>query len=93
MPLVVRLADLSTGHFPFAARPNIEASPNVFANNKGVHRVGDAWAVHCAPVCHGGVQATGSPNVFANNKPVARVGDAISCGDVNATGSPNVIAN
>jgi uncharacterized Zn-binding protein involved in type VI secretion len=47
MPAVVRLGDMSTGHSCFPPRPNTEASPNVFVNGKGVHRVGDAWAIHC----------------------------------------------
>ncbi len=94
MPAIVRLADLSTGHDCFPSRPNDQGSPNVFANNIPVHRVGDHWVTHCCgPVCHDAAQATGSPNVFVNNKPVARIGDTISCGDHNATGSPNVFAN
>jgi len=94
MPSIVRLADKSTGHGCWPARPNDSASTNVFANNKGIHRVGDHWIVHCCgPACHDGNQATGSPNVFVNNKPVARIGDSISCLDFNAEGSPNVFAN
>lgn len=93
MPAVVRLGDICTGHC-FSPRPNTGASPNVFANGLGVHRVGDPWAVHCCgPVCHAGNQATGSPNVFANGLAVARVGDSIDCGSNNATGSPNVFVN
>jgi len=46
MPAVVRLGDMSRGHSCFPPRPNIEASSNVFVNGKGVHRVGDAWAIH-----------------------------------------------
>lgn len=93
MPPCVRFTDISSGHC-FSPRPNVEASPNVFYNNLGAHRVTDAWAVHCCgPVCHNGSQAAGSPNVFVNNLQQARIGDAISCGDAAATGSPNVFAN
>jgi len=47
MPAVVRLGDICTGHGCWPPRQNIEASPNVFVNGRGVHRLGDAWAVHC----------------------------------------------
>jgi uncharacterized Zn-binding protein involved in type VI secretion len=94
MPPVVRLGDMSTGHSCWPAIANDEASTNVFANNLGVHRVGDTQLSHCCgPVCHVGTQITGSPNVFANNKAVARIGDNYSCGDHDAEGSPNVFAN
>ena len=96
MPPVVRFGDLSTGHECWPGRPNNQASTNVFANNLGVHRVGDSWFPHtCGIATHSGIQATGSPNVFVNNKPVARIGDQIACApkDTNATGSPNVIIN
>jgi uncharacterized Zn-binding protein involved in type VI secretion len=85
---------MSTGEGSFPPRPNDQGSPNVFANSKSVHRVGDHWVIHCSgPSCHDATQATGSPNVFVNNKPVARVGDTISCGDHDAAGSPNVFVN
>jgi len=47
MPAAVRLGDSSCGHGCWPSRPNIEASENVFINQKGAHRVGDAWDVHC----------------------------------------------
>ena len=47
MPAVVRLGDICTGHGCWPPRQNIEASQNVFVNGRGVHRLGDAWAVHC----------------------------------------------
>jgi uncharacterized Zn-binding protein involved in type VI secretion len=88
---VVRIADKSAGHIPFPGRPNIEASMNVFINNKGAHRKGDKWVIHCAgPICHDGKTASGSASVFVNGKPIARVGDTITCGDVAKEGSPNV---
>ncbi|MEM4618919.1 MAG: hypothetical protein QW607_01765 [Desulfurococcaceae archaeon] len=43
---VVRLGDMSCGHACFPPRPNIEASPNVFVNGRGAHRLGDAWDIH-----------------------------------------------
>ena len=93
MPAAVRLGDMSAGHC-FGARPNDQASPNVFINGKGAHRVGDHWPTHCCgPVCHDGVLAQGSPNVFINGKAQGRIGDQISCGDILAQGSPNVFVN
>ena len=94
MPGVVRLGDFCTGHGCFPSRPNVSASTDSFANDLGIHRVGDAWAVHCCGIpCHGGSQSTGSPDVFVNNLPVARIGDSVSCGSSNSTGSPDVIVN
>lgn len=96
---VARLADLSTGHPPcYPPRPNIQGSPNVFVNGRPVHRVGDAYAPHCAPCikgrpCHGAVLANGSPNVFVNGKQVGRIGDPVSCGCVVMTGSGDSIMN
>jgi uncharacterized Zn-binding protein involved in type VI secretion len=46
MPAVVRLGDNSCGHGCWPPRLNVEASPNVFVNGKGAHRLGDAWDVH-----------------------------------------------
>ena len=94
MPATVRLGDICTGHSCWPSRPNVSASPNVFINNLGAHRVGDAWAEHCCgPECHSSAQASGSPNVYVNGIPLARVGDAVACGSANATGSPNVYTN
>lgn len=90
MPAVVRLGDVCTGHGPCSPRPNAGASPDVFINNLGIHRVGDPWTVHCT---HSSAQASGSPNVFVNGISLARVGDAVACGSANAQGSPNVFAN
>jgi len=92
---VARLGDLSSGHFPWPARPNDQASPNVFVNKKGWHRFGDHWAIHCAPVggCHDGYLVHGAPGVFVNGKPAGRIGDLISCSPHDEfvdQGSPNV---
>lgn len=96
MPAVVRLGDTSTGHpHCYPSRPNIEASPNVFINGLGAHRLGDAWASHGAcpdHVPHGGNASGGSSTVFVNGRALCRIGDPISCGDTMATGSPNVFA-
>lgn len=90
---IARLGDMSSGHGPFPPRPNIQASPNVFANMIPVHRESDQWAVHCGPKsCHPGVLAKGSSTVFANGLGVGRIADKINCGDVIASGSPNVFA-
>lgn len=94
MPAIVRHQDSCTGHGCFPSRPNAEASPDVFVNGRGAHRVGDAHEAHCCgPVCHGSTQASGSSTVYVNGKPVARVGDSIACGSSNAEGSHNVFAN
>lgn len=96
MPGVVRLGDVSAGHpHCYPARPNIGASPDVFVNGKGAHRLGDAWAVHGAcpdHSSHGGVASSGSSTVFVNGRPICRIGDAVSCGDTMAEGSSDVIA-
>ena len=47
MPGVARLYDLCTGHGCYPSRPNCQASPDVFCNNRGVHRQSDAYYVHC----------------------------------------------
>ena len=94
MPAAVRFGDVCTGHDCFEQRPNISASTDVFINNLGAHRVGDAWSEHqCGRNRHSSVQASGSPNVFVNGISLARIGDAIECGSANATGSPNVFVN
>ena len=94
MPAAHRLGDLCGGHGCFPPRNNVSASPNVFVNGKGSHRVGDGWATHCCgPACHASVAASGSPNVFVNGIPKCRIGDAVACGSKMATGSPNVFVN
>lgn len=93
MPAAVRLGDTCTGHGCFPSRANVAASPDVFLNGLGWHRVGDAWASHCCgPDCHGGALAAGSATVFVNGRAAGRIGDPVSCGSSCATGSPNVYA-
>lgn len=80
-------------HNCFPSRPNAQASTNVFCNDLGIHRVGDAWQVHCCVVCHGGNLAAGSPTVYVNDLACGRIGDPVSCGSSCAQGSPDVFAD
>lgn len=95
MAAVARLGDVDTGHDACPPRPNIEASSNVYANGRAIHRQGDGWAPHgCSSHSpHGAVTASGSSNVFINKKPIARRGDPVSCGGSIGQSSPNVYAN
>ncbi len=93
MPAAHRHTDICTGHGCWPPRPNAEASPDVFVNSLGWHRVGDAWEVHCCPAppeCHDSVAGTGSPKVFVNSRAACRIGDEVACGSIMATGSANV---
>lgn len=94
MPGVARLGDKCSGHGGWPARVNDSASPNVFVNNKAVHRKGDHWVTHCDPhpVCHDSTLQSGSSKVFINNKDCGRIGDPVACGSVIAEGSGNVFA-
>lgn len=95
MPKVARLGDTCTGHGCWPSRPNVQGSPDVFANGIPVHRQDDAWAPHtCPPIpeTHASRLAMGSFTVFVNGKPLGRVGDPVACGGVVAAGSPNVFA-
>ena len=89
MPGVVRLGDFSCG-LDCKPTPAIECSSNVFANGRGVVRVGDAFEKHCG---HSREVATGSPNVYVNGRPVCRVGDRLTCKDIVCQGSWNVFVN
>lgn len=83
-----RQHDLCTGHGCYPPRPASEGSPNVFLNDRPVHRLGDSWFEHCcAKSCHDAVTIEGSETVFANDKPVSRIKDAVSCGSNILTGS------
>lgn len=97
---VTRLGDKTTGHSTYKPRPATGASPDVFANNIAVNRVGDSWAPHGGDPAYRGdphpgegnhTTSAGSSSVFANNKAVARIGDPVE-GDTIAAGSPNVFA-
>ncbi|CAO3418742.1 DUF6402 family protein [Azospirillum doebereinerae] len=93
MPAVARLNDPCSGHGDWPVRSNVEASPNVFVNGLGAHRVGDAWAAHTNPTLpetHAGFQSAGAASVYVNGRRLARVGDAVSCGSTVREGSLNV---
>lgn len=89
---IATIGSMSTGHSGFPARNTVQGSQNVFAEGKGIHRVGDNWVTHCNAqgVCHDGSTVSGSTTVFCNGKQVARIGDSISCGDAIATGKATV---
>jgi uncharacterized Zn-binding protein involved in type VI secretion len=96
---VTRLGDKTTGHSTYKPRAATGASPNVFANNIAVNRVGDGWAPHGGDPAYRGdphpseahTTSSGSGTVFANSKGIARIGDAVE-GDTIAAGSSNVFA-
>ena len=93
MPAAHRLGDFCTGHGCFPTRKNVQASDNVFVNDKGWHRRTDAWATHCCgPSCHSSVLEKGSSTVFVNDLDAARIGDKVACGSRCLTGSPDVFA-
>jgi uncharacterized Zn-binding protein involved in type VI secretion len=89
MPAVHRYGDICTGHNTCEPRPNISASTDVYVNNRGAHRTGDSWAIHCK---HSSVLATGSSTVFVNGRELGRIGDLVACGSLTATGSEDVFA-
>jgi len=94
MPAAARINDLCTGHDGFPTRQAIQGSPNIFVNNRSVHRQGDKWAVHCNNrSCHDGALASGSATIFANGKQQGRVTDPVTCGSKVATGSPDIFLN
>ena len=95
MPLVARIGDADTNPPPCSAGQCATGSPNVFANNIPVHRVGDTNTPHGYILCipHVTQLATGSPNVFVNNIQCGRLGDQYTCGILVNAGSPNVVAN
>jgi len=90
---VCRLGDECSGHGNFPPRVNDQGSPDVFVNNKGAHRQGDHWVVHCSgDSCHDSALSAGAPSVFVNNMQLGRVGDPIICGSSVESGSPDVYA-
>jgi uncharacterized Zn-binding protein involved in type VI secretion len=92
-PGVVRFHDESCGHGCYPRRPNDEASPNVFVNSRGAHRLHDHWMTHCCGiVCHDGRASSGSETVFVNSRPLCRNGDSIDCGGTMCEHSPDVYA-
>lgn len=95
MQPIVLLGHICTGHAAYPPRQNIQASPNFTVKGLGVHRQGDAWAVHCRTIlpfdCHGGILAVGTSGFLANGKPVAKVGDPINCGSFCAQGESSFL--
>lgn len=91
---VTRLNDLGSGHDACSSRALATASNNVFANGRGVGRIGDSYVPHSCieHPPHVGVIAVGSKTVFVNGRRVGRIGDAISCGGAVIEGSNNVFA-
>ena len=94
MPKVTRLGDLGSGHDACPSRELATASNNVFANGRGVGRLGDSYVPHSCPdhLPHVGAIAVGSETVFVNKKRLARIGDGIDCGGAVAEGSPNIFS-
>lgn len=98
MPAIARIGDeISTGHGCDTTSTIAEGSSDVFCNNIGIARQGDAIAPHTIPagpicVAHSAVINEGSPNVFVNNIPMARVGDSADSGEITS-GSENAFAN
>lgn len=72
-----------------------KGSSNVFVNNIGVVRLGDAMKQHQGPDCapHAPTLSKGSPTVFANNKAIGRKDDPYGGDHPLSTGSDNVFAD
>lgn len=68
-------------------RKIIQASENVFINQKPAARIGDK--TFCQQP-NDNVITQGSATVFVNNKPIARVGDMLQHGGIITSGSNNV---
>jgi uncharacterized Zn-binding protein involved in type VI secretion len=67
-------------------------SGDVFFNNKGAVRIGDAVASHSASGCSpdGSALTSSSSTVFANGKGVARIGDEYTGDNTITSGSSDV---
>jgi len=67
-------------------------SGNVFFNNKGAVRLGDAVAGHAAAGCgpDGSALTSSSGTVKANGKGVARIGDQYTGDNTITSGSSNI---
>jgi len=94
MPAVHRLGEVCSGHSCYPPRPNVQASPNVFAEGIAVHRQTDAWSSHGCPgkKPHSSVLALGSSTVYVNGLQCARIGDPVACGSNAAMGAMTVFA-
>jgi uncharacterized Zn-binding protein involved in type VI secretion len=104
MPAVARIGDtIATGHDCDSTSQIKQGSSNVFANGRGITRVGDSDTheieeiietdegieIICVP--HTVTVGSGSSSVFVNGRAIARVGDTFS-GEPITTGSSNVFA-
>ena len=67
-------------------------SGDVFFNEKGAVRIGDAVASHAEAGCgnDGSALTSSSSSVFVNNKGVARIGDEYTGDNTITSGSSNV---
>jgi uncharacterized Zn-binding protein involved in type VI secretion len=67
-------------------------SGDVFFNNKGAVRIGDAVASHSAGGCapDGSALTSSSGSVFVNNKGVARIGDEYTGDNTITSGSSDI---
>lgn len=94
MPAVHLLGGMCTGHGCYPPRNNVQASPNVFAEGKPVHRQGDMWATHACPPdpSHTAPLAKGSSTVYVNGMQCGRIGDPVGCGSFAADGAGTVFA-
>lgn len=99
MPAVARkdgTDTIATNHGCTGTTTTLGGSGNVFANNIGVVRQGDANTTHSyggrnCSATHSVSLSGGSGTVFANNLPIGRVGDGYG-GETISSGSPNVFA-
>ena len=92
MPPISRLDDIGLGHDCHPPTKVIEASGNVNACSKAVHRVGDNLQPHaCGGPPHPRHASSGSTTVFTNSRGTVRIGDSIDCGGILATGCGTVI--
>lgn len=69
-------------------------SDNVFANETGVVRQGDAVAAHPAAGCSNDAStlSSASASVFANGSPVGRIGDEYTSDNIITSGSDSVFS-
>lgn len=103
MPQATRIGDSTTGICDKGegccphnrSGTNTTASPNVFINGKGAHRLNDTGGTNCP---HGGSykSTSASGTVFANGMGITRIGDTTGCmicgqAGAHSSGSPDVI--
>lgn len=91
MKPVTRIGDIHSGHECFPPTQCSSSSTDVFANKKGVMRVGDSFAPHGCPIPHSVIASTGYGKVLVNGKPCVRISSSTGCGATVVAGSPNVL--